>query len=230
MSCGFDLGAIDRALRALQRDFGRVNATLDTPRDPMSDQVRDNLLCGYDYVNWLLGEGIDPLVLGNSAHLLHLNRLVLHGEAARDAGADKALLAAEQYFYDDSSGGSAGHLVAYAARHSEDPVWKRAAGVFIHVLSEPQLFVEGNHRTGSLVISYLLCAAGQGPFVLTPQNAKAFFDPASLVKACRKQSFRSLHEVPRLRKRLARVLRDSQTMTRYRHSGAAVPDGVEWTL
>jgi hypothetical protein len=35
------------------------------------------------------------------------------------------------------------------ALHDSESVWKRASGVYIRVLSEPQLFLEGNHRSGA---------------------------------------------------------------------------------
>lgn len=221
--CILDLDAIEGALRELQRDFDRVNACLDVPRDPMSERVLANMLCGYGYLNRLLIDEVDPLAQGNSHHLLRLNTLVLHG--LHGDPASPALVAADRHFYDQTSAGSVGHVIDYAARMAGESVWKRAAGVFIHILSEPQLFLEGNHRTGSLVISHLLCQAGEGPFVLTPQNAKAFFDPASLVKACRKRSFRSLLEIPRLRKRFAGVLRDARD-TRYLCAGASALDST----
>ena len=74
-----DLSAIEASLRAVQRDFARINASLDTPRDPLRDVVVDNLLAGYEYVGSLLAADIDPLARGNSKHLLQLNLLVLCG-------------------------------------------------------------------------------------------------------------------------------------------------------
>ena len=71
----------------MQRDFERINATLDTPRDPLSDTVIGNLLAGYAYLNTLLAAGVNPLAMGNSRHLLQLNHLVLCGtdeSAAKD--------------------------------------------------------------------------------------------------------------------------------------------------
>jgi hypothetical protein len=44
---------------------------------------------------------------------------------------------------------------------------RRAAEVYIYILSEPQLFIAGNHRTGALVLSYILAREGRPPFVLT---------------------------------------------------------------
>jgi hypothetical protein len=48
-------------------------------------------------------------------------------------------------------------------------------------VSEPQLLIEGNHRTGALVLSYILAREGRPPFVLTAENAKAYLDPSTLI-------------------------------------------------
>ncbi len=208
-ACGLDLTGIEATLRAVQQDFDRINATLDTPRDPLSDQVLDNLMAGYEYLNALLATDTNPLVRGNSSHLLQLNNLVL-------CGTDELVYEdclphvkeTERRFYDDTNPGGVRALMGYLASHKDDNVWKRAAGTYIRILSQPQLFIEGNHRTGSLVMSYVLAKAGKPPFVLSVENAKAYFDPSSLVKDCRKRSFHMLIEVPKLRKRLAALLKD----------------------
>jgi hypothetical protein len=66
----------------------------------------------------------------------------------------------------------------YALKEGKS-VWRRAAGVYIRILSEPQLFIEGNHRTGALIMSYLLAREGRAPFVLTDDNAREYFNPRS---------------------------------------------------
>ncbi|GAB6039582.1 hypothetical protein [Endothiovibrio diazotrophicus] len=210
MSTGaFDLAAIERSLRAVQRDFAHINGALGTSRDPLSDEVVDYLLAGYRYLAHLLAEGIDPLAVGNSRHLLRLNCLVLCGSCPGEREEwPPHLEQTARRFYDDRSPGGVRALMNYLADHGGDTVWERAAGAYIHILSEPQLFVEGNHRTGALVMSALLCGAGQPPFVLTPGNARAYFDPSSLIKGSRKRSLRAWVTMPPLRRRLARLLRE----------------------
>jgi hypothetical protein len=205
-----DLNAIERCLREVQGDFDAINATLDTPRDPLSDEVIAHLLLGYRYVNSLLARGINPLARGYTQHLLQLNTLVLCGTDEKTQAHCAPLVAeTERRFYDDLSAGGVRALMGYLADHKEASVWQRAAGAFIHILSQPQLFMEGNHRTGCLVMSYVLASEGKPPFVLTVDNAKAYFDPASLAKDCRKRSIRALFEMPKLRKRLASLLKDT---------------------
>jgi Fic family protein len=76
------------------------------------------------------------------------------------------------------------------------------------VLSEPQLFIEGNHRTGALIMSWLLAREGKPPFVLSVDNAKAYFDPSSIAKSLRKHSLRMMLSRPKLLKRFAALLKN----------------------
>ena len=82
----------------------------------------------------------------------------------------------------------------------------RAAGVYVRVLSEPQLYIEGNHRTGALIMSYILARDDRPPFVLSVENAIGYFDPSSVIKGTRKTTFALLFEVPRIKKRFAAFL------------------------
>jgi hypothetical protein len=208
-STRLDLVAIEASLRDVQAHFEEINASLTTPRDPMGDLVVENLLAGYEYLDELLADDIDLLARGNSRRLLQLNCLVLWGDCDPGAvGCAGEFHRTEERFYDDSRPGGLRALMNYLAEHRGDGIWRRAAGAYIQILSAPQLFVEGNHRTGALVMSHLLTRAGKPPFVLTVRNAKAYFDPSSLVKACRKRSFRAMLEVPKLRKRLAKFVED----------------------
>jgi Fic family protein len=73
-------------------------------------------------------------------------------------------------------------------------------------LSQPQLFFEGNHRTGALAMSYLLVQDGKAPFVLTVDNAEAYFNPSTLIKQTQKTRGTVLAKLPRMKKRFANFL------------------------
>ena len=87
----------------------------------------------------------------------------------------------------------------YWAYRSES-IWKRAAGVYVRILSKPQLFIEGNNRTGSLLVSYLLMRAGLPPFVLTLDNAEGYFNPSSVIRNSAKHGVKALYELPKIKK------------------------------
>jgi prophage maintenance system killer protein len=204
-----NLPAIDFSLQAVQADFGRINATLCAQRDTMSDEVRTNMMAGYRRVDDALAGGIDLFELGNSKRLLELNTLVLCG-ADPDKRKDFArhIVSTEQHFY-EQEGGGIGSLMEWLHRNNGEDVFRRAAGVYIHILSRPELYIEGNHRTGALIMSHMLAREGKPPFVLSVDNAKAYFDPSTLMQATKRQSLRMVIRLPKLQDRFARMLQDT---------------------
>ena len=207
-----NLPAIESSLKAVQADFDRINRSLSQPRDPMTDEVRENMMSGYRYVDEALAQGTDFFRLGNSRGLLELNILVLSGKSkAKRKQFRQHIASTEQRFYGEEGGGI-GDLMEWLARNQDDNIWKRAAGVYIHILSQPQLYIEGNHRTGALIMAYMLAREGKPPFVLSLENAKAYFEPSSLAQVTKKQSLSMLIRLPKLRKRLAKLLKRSAEM------------------
>lgn len=201
-----NLSAIESSLRRVQREFESINARLSWQRDPMSDTVVDNLLAGYTFVDVLIDWDIDVFAMGKHKYLLELNNIVLCGpDQELRAEFSQHLEATKNRFYDESGGGIE-DLVEWRARHLGDSVWKLAAGVYVRSLSKPQLFIEGNHRTGALLASYILLRAGQPPFVLTVENAIAYFEPSTLIRNTSKQGAVGLFRLPGIKKRFAHFL------------------------
>jgi hypothetical protein len=174
-----DLGAIEASLRTVRRDFEHINAALSVPRDPMTNEVLANMLAGYGCVD----------------------RAEARQHFAPHIGAT------ERRFY-GQEGGGVKDLMEWLALHKGDDVWRRAAGTYIRILTLPQLYVEGNHRTGALMMSYILAREGLPPFVVTVENAKAYFDPSALVKGVKKRGVVRLTRLPKLQKRFARLLKE----------------------
>ena len=191
----------------LQREFPTINPRLRDRRDPIDDAVRENLLTGYAYIDELVAARTDIFAFGDLKHLIELNSRVLCGtdEAMRRESAEHRR-ATEDRFY-NAPGAGIRDIVEWHQKHRNDTPWRRAAGVYIRILSEPQLFIEGNHRSGALVVSYILARADLPPFVLTPGNAQEFFDPSSLIKKIDKREFLSNLRIPHLKKRFAHFLK-----------------------
>ena len=97
-------------------------------------------------------------------------------------------------------------MVEWHAGHADEPAWSRAAGVYVRMLSTPQLFIEGNHRTGVLVMSQILMSAGRPPFVLSAANARAYFEASTALRNTHKNSPVALFRLPGIRRRLAALL------------------------
>lgn len=202
-----DLFAIESALRAVQKNFACINTQLAVSRDAMEDAVVERMMAGYVLVDQLLDQGVDPLMMGQHRSLMELNSRVLCGTDVQVRRQSADLIAnTEKRFYEQDGGGIR-DIVNWYSLHGGDTVWERAAGVYIRVLSEPQLFIEGNHRTGALIMSFLLAREGEPPFVLTVDNATAYFDPSTMIKQTRKRSFAMLVHIPHIKKKFAQLLR-----------------------
>jgi hypothetical protein len=202
-----NLPAIATTLRQVQAEAARIGERLSARRDPLDDRVVDNMVAGYVAVDGLVAAGIDVFTLGQVRHLLELNTLVLCGSSeVRRAAYGGHLAATERRFYEAPEAGIQ-DVVEWWERHADEPAWFRAAGVYVQMLSTPQLFIEGNHRTGVLVMSYVLLRDGLPPFVLSVDNATAYFEPSTTLRGIRKHSPAALFRLPGIRRRLAALLR-----------------------
>lgn len=206
--CGrLDLVAIEGSLRAVQSFLVRDESDgVGAAHDPMDDRVVDNLVAAYAYVDSLVAEGVDALAMGRLRHLLEINTIVLCGTdpARRDSYA-KHLEATERRFYEQPGGGIE-DLVEWHARHRRDGVWDVAAGAGVRVMSKPQLFVEGNHRTAALIMSYLLLRADRPPFVLTPASAVDYFALSAELGGADKSAPAAFVPLAALTRRLAALI------------------------
>lgn len=203
-----NLLAVESSLRQVQKDFAVINQHLSGQRDPLGDEVIANLLAGYAYVDTLVEKGIDVFVMGQHKYLLELNNIVLCGQDQSLRTEFAGLIAATKDRFYDEPGGGIEDLVEWRARHRDVPVWELAAGLYVRVLSKPQLFIEGNHRTGALVASYVLLRHGKPPFVLTPENAATYFEPSTVLRDIGKLGPIALFRLPGLIRRVARFLQE----------------------
>lgn len=203
-----NLPAIEQLLIAVQVHFAELSKHFVEQRDPLVDQVRQNMLAGYALVDDLVRRDIDLFSLKDFGLMLELNTTVLCGNdpGLRHEFAEH-IAATEKRFY-ESEGGGIGDLLEWYAGHRNESAWKRAAGAYVRILSKPQLFIEGNHRTGSLIASYLLMRDGNPPFVLTVDNAEAFFNPSSVIRNTAKHGARALFELPKIKKKYAAFLEE----------------------
>ncbi len=203
-----NLKKIEHSLCNVQKDFELINTQLDVRRDPLQDIILENMMLGYEYLNRLLEQDVRLLHSNGLHHILELNLIVLCG---LDPGVRKEYVehvtATTARFYEQDEC-NIGQLVTWYQNHKKKSVWKRAAGVYILLLSQPQLFFEGNHRTGALVMSYILASEGKPPFVLRVDNAKAYFNPSTLVKLTRKNMITKLLKLPKIVKSFSKFLKE----------------------
>lgn len=203
-----NLQAIESSLRRVQHAFDSINRQLSGQRDPMSDEVVANLLTGYAFIDALVSSGIDVFTMGYHKYLLELNAIVLCGQdSTRRSEFTQHIAATEQRFYGEREGGIE-DVVEWRALHRHESVWKQAAGLYVRILSKPQLFIEGNHRTGALIASYVLLCEGKPPFVLNVENALAYFDPSTVIRNTPKLGPIALFQLLGIKSRFAQFLED----------------------
>ena len=115
------------------------------------------------------------------ARCLELNNRVHYGEdTALRMEYGRAMRAASDKFY-----AGVPILQKWYDRHlgkkGDDPR-KVASEIYVGIVGQPQLFVEGNHRTGSLIASWIDMSGGKPPFVLSHENAIDYFEPSHKIK------------------------------------------------
>lgn len=184
----FDLHAICDALCGLSRRMPQVNAQLENHHPGLDEDSVQHLLQAYALLDHFLDSGKQLLSMGQSGDLLALNHCVLFGsENADNHEFDRAFAASEEHFYGQGGAGVGELLSWYAAQHDQS-VWMRAAGVFLRTLGPPQLFIEGNHRTGVLLVNFVLGMDRQPPLVIDQQFAPVWFERTEALRT-RRRSF-----------------------------------------
>jgi prophage maintenance system killer protein len=180
-----ELDRIEASLRDVQEHFEEINAKLLMRREPLTDRIIGNLLEGYAYVDELLEAGVEVFSPSGLDHILELNHIVLCGsDDSLRLEYGPHLLETRRRFAEGLD-----EIAGWYERKRHKSAYRRAAGVYVLSVSQPQLFLEGNHRTGALVASYILVQEGLPPFVLTRDNATEYFNPSTLIKYRHKEKF-----------------------------------------
>jgi hypothetical protein len=205
-----NLPAIEHLLMQVQANFNLLSEGFTEPRDPFIDPVRRNMLAGYALVDDYVKRGVDLFSLQHVDLMLEINTTVLCGTSPerRAEFADHIAATEESFFDNEAGGGGIKDLLEWYGMHRNESAWKRAAGVYVRILSKPQLFIEGNHRSGSLIVSYLLMREGFPPFVLTVDNAPGYFNPSTVMRHLPKHGVKALFELPKIKKKYAAFLEE----------------------
>jgi hypothetical protein len=201
-----DLKAIEQSLREVQREFPKINELLHSRRDSMTDAVLENMLAGYTFIDRAVADSVDLFMLRHVTALLEINHVVLCGVNPQIRQEYQNHIEATTQRFHEQEAFNINDILRWYYRHEKETSWKRAAGMYVRILSQPQLYIEGNHRTGALIMSYILLRDGKPPFVLTVENAKAYFDPSTLIKQTTKTTTTMLMKLPGMKKRFAAFL------------------------
>jgi hypothetical protein len=180
----------------VQRHFPEINAVLECRRDDFTDLVRQNMLAAYEFLDAVVADDLDLFSDEGMEALLQLNHLVLLGRGYDPREFRRHITLTRNKFFDNFRQYVKPVRRWYRKHETENP-YKVASQVYVGVLSQPQLFQEGNHRTGSLIASGILLQNGCPPFVLTRANAVAYFDPSSQIKFTDKRSIGGKLRLPK---------------------------------
>jgi len=175
----FDLHKIKENYDLVIDDFDRINEIVHCKRDKFDSFIARNMLHGYDHINKRLASNPGSALL-SWKEMLELNMLVHLGANADRRNDYYGFVKHTEERFEERFPLVMKWFVRH--EHQEDDPYKIAAGLYVRILSQPQLFIEGNHRTGSLVANYYLMLKGENPFVMTPYNAVEFLNLASDVK------------------------------------------------
>jgi len=203
VTCRLDLCEIDASLLAVEREWPRIDSELQQERigrkDPFTAVLRNNMLTAYAYLDELLAREIEPFSSACFEHILMLNDRVHYGT-------DTALMAEFTTAIASNAEKFNAHIEPIAAwywKHSSqgDHPYKLAAETYVSIVGQPQLFIEGNHRTGSLIASWINMYAGYPPFVLSVDNAVDYFAPSAAIKQfANRSTWRGRQQLPKYRK------------------------------
>jgi len=202
------LGRIEDELRDVQRHFPAINAVLNSRRDEFTDTVRQNMLAAYEFLDAVVNDELDLFSDEGLEALLQLNHLVLLGRGYDPGEFGRHISVTRRRFFDNFHQ-YVKPIRRWYRKHETDNPYKVASQVYVGVLSQPQLYQEGNHRTGSLLASGILLKNGCPPFVLTRQNAIAYFNPSSEIKFTDKRTIRGRLRLPKYQSDFREFLRQN---------------------
>jgi hypothetical protein len=222
-----NIGLIERRLRALLAETVEAETWERLHEEPLTEDATRRLFEGYRAVDALLAERIDIFAYGESERILELNHMVLCGPSPdRRVQYASHITATRRYFYDDPRGGVAALMDRYgrSRRHAPEVM---AAEIYAQAVTAPQLFLEGNSRTASLLASYCLARAGQPPLVVTNATLREYHQIAQRCAALDRDGITGMIGFGLSVRRIAHFLRESRDPEFLRPADMpATPGGV----
>lgn len=175
----FDVPAIGESLRAFREVFPAVNDRLAIRREELTPTMVANITEAYRYLNSLLVKKMDLFTPAGLHGLLELNHIVL-------CGTDEETRVQYYAHLEETRRSFLSRIRpikdwVLRKRSGNDP-YHLATGFYSRMLSRPQLFLEGNHRTGNIILNYLLVSKDTPPFIVSPTNAHIYLDISGDIK------------------------------------------------
>jgi hypothetical protein len=200
-----DLHEIEKSYQEVLLHWADIDNQLDKLKigrkdTPFSQDLMEDMLCAWEYLDYFIQKKKYSLFSREGGpHMLEINHRVHYGlDYDQREEYQKALNATTDKF--------SKHIVPIRKYYKRETghrtsVNKIASEIYIAILGQPQLFIEGNHRSGSIIASWINLANDKPPFVLSVENAVAFFQPAQEIKKFNKRAlWRSLTKLPKYKK------------------------------
>ncbi len=199
-----NLVEIDQSLISVEKNWKKIDDELDLRKIGRKDtsfnaDVRAKMMSAYGFLDNLLCRGIEPFSADSLEDICELNNLVHYGLDFRLRQEYVKAIDANSKKYCRNID----PIIKWYQNHmkNEPHPLKVAAEVYVAILGYPQLFIEGNHRTGSLISSWINMYYGYPPFVLSVKNAIPYFKPsADIKKFADKSTWRGRAKLPKYRK------------------------------
>jgi hypothetical protein len=216
-----NLEAIDASLKTVEMHWTQIDDELDLrgigrKDTPFTAPLRMRMMSAYRYLDALLAQQIPPFSSESIEHMLVLNERVHYGtDQQLMSEYAKARKATAEKFYQHID-----PIQQWYVQHTKrgNHPLKIAAEIYVSILGYPQLFIEGNHRTGSLIANWITIFNGFPPFILSVDNAIAYFAPSAEIKNfVNKSTWRGQAQLPKYRKSFLLFLEshlDSQYLIR----------------
>jgi hypothetical protein len=199
-----NLEAIDSSLKTVEKHWTEIDDELELRRigrkdTPFTATIRIRMMSAYRYLDTLLAQQIMPFSKESIEHMLVLNERVHYGTDQQFMTEyTKAMKATAEKFYQHI-----GPIKNWYEQHTKrgDHPLKIAAEIYVSILGYPQLYIEGNHRTGSLIANWITIYNGFPPFILSVDNAIDYFAPSAEIKNfVNKSTWRGQAQLPKYRK------------------------------
>ncbi|MFA5373870.1 MAG: hypothetical protein WC354_06800, partial [Candidatus Omnitrophota bacterium] len=175
-------------LRKVKESLGALNIVSNIPQAAFEAES-DMLLEAYRYVNMRL-DSVEPL---RAEDLLEINLLLT-------VGGNRFVYPYYRQFISRTRGSfsrSIGPVWEWYRRHESSPPVEKAAGLAARMmLSQPNLFEDGNHRSAAVVMALILLKEGNAPFIPNKSNIKALLSITGAIQSLKRDSF--VHILPLL--------------------------------
>ncbi|NCN04722.1 MAG: hypothetical protein GW949_03735 [Spirochaetales bacterium] len=175
----FNIQTIEKALGGFLESFPQINDTLAMRREDFTPIMINNILEAYTFLNDLLKQKMDLFTPAGLHALLEMNHLVL-------CGSDQETRSQYYHHLQETRKSFVKKIKpikdwVLEKKESTEP-YKLATGFYSRMLSQPQLFLEGNHRTGNILLNYLLISKGAAPYIASAADAKLYLDISGDIK------------------------------------------------